>query len=141
MDGTLNVRLVLAAAAALLLVSCARGSQTAVHYEHVSATSQIDKQHRLALTVHLFSGSAPAGLTPLGIEVKDSRNEAVGDAVVYVDVESTTGETPKMTLLARLEKGVYRVDLPLVYGSHWTFIVKAFSSGRNGLAEVEEELK
>jgi hypothetical protein len=127
--------------AVLLLASCARGTKTAIHYEHVSATSQIDKQHRLALTVRLFSGSASAGLTPLEIEVKDSRGAAVGDAVVYVDTDSTTGQTPKTTLLARSESGIYRVDLPLVYGSHWTFTVKAFSGGRSGVVEVEEELK
>lgn len=91
--------------------------------------------------MHLFSGSAPAGLTPLQIEVKDSRGQSVGDAVVYAETESTTGETPKMTVLARGENGAYRADLPLVYGSHWTFTVKAFSSGRNGVAVVEEELK
>jgi hypothetical protein len=140
LDRALSVRLVFIAAAVLLPASCARSTQTAVHYERVSATSQIDKAHRLAITVHLFSGSAPAGLTPLQIEVKDSRAEAVGDAVVYVETDSETGETPKMTLLAGNDNGDYRVNLPLVYGSHWTFTVKAFSSRRSGIVNVEEQL-
>lgn len=141
MDRALSVKLLFLAAAVLLAASCARKTQTAVHYEHVSATSQIDRQHRLAITVHLFSGSAPSGLTPLRIEVNDSRGEAVSDAIVYVETESETGETPKTTILARQEDHAYRVDLPLVYGSHWTFTVKAFSSRRSGLVQVEEELK
>ena len=125
----------------MLLAACARTSQTQVHYERVSATSQIDTTHQLAITVRLFSGSAAAGLTPLQIEVKDSRSQAVDDAVVYVETSSETGETPKTTLVAKLESGGYRVDLPLVYGSHWTFSVRAFSSRRSGLAVVEEDLK
>lgn len=141
MDRTPGITLLALAAALLLLAGCARTSQTKVHYERVSATSQIDKTHQLAITVSLFAGSAAAGLTPLQIDVKDGRGQAVSDGVVYVETSSETEETPKTTLVATLENGAYRVDLPLVYGSHWTFSVKAFSSRRSGLAVVEEDLK
>jgi len=124
----------------LAAASCARKTQTTVHYERVSATSQVDRQHGLAITVHLFSGPAPAGLTPLRIEVNDSRGKVVRDAIVYVETDSETGETPKMTLLAGNDNGEYRVNVPLVYGSHWTFTVKAFSSRRSGIVNVEERL-
>ena len=143
-----RVRLAIALLA-VLLSGCAHVAPTAAKHEassrrpeNISATSPIDKVHRLSLTVRLFSdGQSVPGLTPLRIVVKDDRGALVRDAIVYVQTDSGVGTTPKMTLLPRNNEGVYRVDLPLVYGSHWTSMIKAFSGGRTGLLRVEEDLQ
>ena len=97
--------------------------------------------HRLSITVRLFSGGpSVAGLTPLRAFIKDDRGMLVHDAIVYVETSSATGSTPRMTILPNDDNGTYRVDLPLVYGSRWTFTIKAFSDGRTGLLRVNEDL-
>ena len=123
---------------AVLLAACTR---TTSHYERITAASGIDQIHRLGISVRLFDGAAPPGLTPIRIEINDDRQAKVRDAVVYVELESSTGATPKMTVVARSQDDFYRADLPLVYGSRWTFTIKAFSGGRTGLLRVTEDME
>ena len=107
----------------------------------IFATSSIDNVHALALKV-MLSGEAQVapGLTALRIFVLDAHGIPVSDAIVYADVSSATNETPRLTLLAASGDASYRVDLPLVYGSRWTVVVKAFSSGRSAVLTINEDL-
>ena len=108
----------------------------------LSATSEIDARHKLSITATLeYEGGAPAGLTPLEVEVKDAMGRPVRDAVVYVDTGSTTSATPIMTIVAPGAAGVYRADLPLVHGSHWLFTIKAYSQERMGILMVHEQVE
>ena len=128
----------------LLIQGCTReqpAKQSLIRPGNLSATSTIDEAHRIALSVHFFTGTAAGGLTPLKIDVRDDRGAAVRDAIVYAQIDSVTGSTPKMTLLATANEGVYRIDLPLVYGSKWTSTIEAFSGGRNAILTVVEDLK
>jgi hypothetical protein len=132
----------LVAASALSACAAPRGPGSSAGTDRpISATSSIDGVHRLSLNVRLWAGgNAAPGMTPLQILVRDSRGALVRDAVVYVQIGSATGATPRMTLVAANDGGAYHVALPLVHGSRWTFTVKAFSSGRNGVLRVDEDV-
>ena len=107
----------------------------------ISASTSIDQAHRLALKVTMSGETRVApGMTPLRIVVLDSRGEPVRDAIVYAEVSSATDQTPSLTLLAASDGTAYHVELPLVYGSRWTIVVKAFSGGRKALLTVSEDL-
>jgi hypothetical protein len=107
----------------------------------ILATSSIDDVHRLALKVMMSGDTQVApGMTALRIFVLDSHGAPVSDAIVYAEVRSVTDETPRLTLIAASDGASYRVDLPLVYGSSWTVVVKAFSSRRNAVLTISEDL-
>ena len=137
-------RLVVAAIVASSLCACSHTnhpSSVGVKDRAISASVPIDSAHKLALTVRMDRRpAATPGLTPLEIDVRDVRNRIVSDSIVFVQVDSTTGETPKLTIIATRERDAYRAELPLVYGSHWSFAVKAYSAGRNATLAVEEQL-
>jgi hypothetical protein len=124
------------------LCSCTSRSASSPNGDRpVSASSHVDQTHRLALQVDLSAdGVTTPGITPLRILVHDANGAMVRDAIVYVELSSRTGETPQMTLVATNDSGFYRVDLPLVYGSRWTVVVKAFSSRRNAVLTISEDL-
>jgi len=137
-------RLVIALLVAIGVAGCQGGATSSSPIgkdRPISARSTIDNLHRLALDATMLGGvrSAP-GMTPLRIVVQDLHGDLVRDAIVYVELSSVTDETPRITLLATNRGTSYGVDLPLVYGSRWTFIVKAFSGGRNGIITVNEDL-
>jgi len=116
-------------------------SPAPTQHRGIFATSRSDEVHQLSLAVDVAPHlRAPAGITPIQVTLYDPSRRLVRDAIVYVVLDSETGRTPKMTVVAsNREDGTYTAELPLVYDSAWRFTVKAFSNGRSGIVTVVED--